>query len=87
MGAFGELLDRHFGGTIHDVKTWGKRSIPSTNDEPKPKITAEDEVFNRMKDKVRYGYKKFSDVKREDFVSEESWVKFNIWAKNMNICS
>lgn len=25
MGAFGNLLQAYFGGTIHDVKTWGAK--------------------------------------------------------------
>lgn len=27
MGAFGRELERHFGGTIHDVRTWNNNKL------------------------------------------------------------
>ena len=42
MGAFGELLQKHFGGTKHDVSTWG-------NVTPKKKATEEIIVNKKVK--------------------------------------
>ena len=36
MGAFGEELDRHFGGSIHDVRTWGTPRKRPLVTKPKP---------------------------------------------------
>lgn len=33
MGAFGELLESHFGGTRHDVRTWGRNVKPKKTPE------------------------------------------------------
>lgn len=30
MGAFGQTLQRHFGGTKHDVRTWDSNNKPKT---------------------------------------------------------
>ncbi|MEO6304843.1 MAG: hypothetical protein ABIP51_16905 [Bacteroidia bacterium] len=73
MGAFGELLQQYFGGTKHDVKTWGKsKSITNLDLE-------EDRKFIEFLGKKSYN---LSEIFREDFKTEKGWKEFELWKKS-----
>lgn len=48
MGAFGDLLQKHFGGTRHDVSTWGRKS-----ETPKPKKQYIQTLSNDLKNTIQ----------------------------------
>lgn len=54
MGAFGEMLQRHFGGTRHDVSKWGK----NTWSKNKSSKTKEEPMYDSYRTQIqeKYGF-------------------------------
>ena len=49
MGAFGELLQKHFGETRHDVKTWGSSDKEESNTSNNYCTTCKKDVTSYLK--------------------------------------
>ena len=89
MGAFGELLESHFGGTRHDVRTWKKTAKPEKTPEQIERENKEldqktFEVFTQgckeRMDRVKMMFDMFKTNKfEEDFLTDEYKEKFSKW--------
>lgn len=81
MGAFGELLDRHFGGTKHDVKTWNTPQNDTEIDEIRlDKLIGDCESITN-KYKTMMGLIENQEVMSQMFKTEKGKEKFVEWAK------
>lgn len=89
MGAFGELLKKHFGGTRHDVSTCGKTATPqkSTHEKEAEEVETERIKFvDKLKNNtIRYGYSYGDKIDETWFrcidgtYDEKSMKEFNEW--------
>jgi hypothetical protein len=91
MGAFGRELQAHFGGTKHDVRTWGNskseeevKSNQEIDEKPKRFKYKTPDIVSRLETNIMYGFVDPYKITKEIFLSvkgltKRDWRRFQLF--------